>query len=81
MPRNLPESTDVFWEDGEVTRSSPREIKICPTHARHNWTTHVGYIDNGNGTISCKYCPWGAILSNVYRVKDEKIVDLRSVIR
>lgn len=38
--------------------------------------THKDYVDNRDGTITCKLCPWGTILDGRYRVKDGSIVDL-----
>jgi len=76
--QNLPNSNDEdFWEGAEKYTSSPRSIKICSDHTKETWMKHTGYIDNKDGTISCKYCPWGARISGRYRVLDECIVDLK----
>lgn len=74
---DLPPSEDEVWEGGQIERHKPVEIPICGTHNKDNWTKHIGYIDNLDGTISCKYCPWGARLPGYMRVYQERIVDLR----
>lgn len=78
---NLPPSNDEYWEDSEKIVSKPVSIKICATHTKENWYTHVGYVDNKDGTISCKYCAWGTMMPGYMRVKDEKIIDLRNLSR
>lgn len=76
--KELPSSDSEFW-DGEKFKHSPTEVKICKTHSRQNWVEHIGYIDNKDGTISCKYCGWGCFLPGYYRVLFEKIIDLRTL--
>lgn len=78
---SLPPSNNEYWEDAEMYNVPPRSIEICSTHTKYNWTTHEGYTDNKDGTISCQLCPWGARINlGRYRVLDGKIVDLRSPI-
>jgi len=73
---DLPESGDEFW-DGEKIPSTNRTIDICPTHARDNYMDHFGYVDNHDGVITCKFCPWGAKLPGYLRVSDGRLFDLR----
>ena len=63
--------------DGESETATNVRIAICSSHTKDNWTKHEGYIDNKDGTIGCKWCPWGTFLSGRYRVHEEKIVDLK----
>jgi hypothetical protein len=73
---SLPELTaEVF--DGEKIPLNPVPLHICETHTKDKWAEHTGYVDNHDGTISCKFCPWGAPLPGYMRLKDEKVVDLR----
>lgn len=76
---DLPESENEVWEGGEKYLNHPTNIQICSTHGRDNWMDHKGYIDNRDGTFSCKWCPWGARLPGYLRIHEERIVDLRSV--
>lgn len=73
---NLPKSDDEFWEDAEKYVGNPVKIQICDTHGK-NWKDHVGYKDNYDGTISCKFCPWGCRLPGYMRVYEGKVFDLR----
>lgn len=73
----LPASNDNFW-DGETHILKPKKIGICKTHSRSNWMDHRDYIDNRDGTIICKYCPWGAKIPGYFKVHEGRIVDLRS---
>lgn len=76
---NLPESSDKeFWGDAEQYKSENREISICSSHSKRDWMTHNGYIDNNNGTISCKFCPWGTILPGYIKLIDGRLRDFRS---
>lgn len=68
-----------FGGDGEVTQYSPVDIAICTTHRTSNWTTHTEYIDNKDGTVTCRQCPWGCKLPGYMRCWDGKIVDLRTL--
>lgn len=74
---NLPPTSDDYWEGAKTFKTLPVSINICSTHDKKNWIEHVGYINNHDGTIRCKYCPWGSKLPGYYRVIDERIVDLR----
>lgn len=79
---DLPASNDdEFWLDGERHHATPIKLPICETHGSDNWASHRGYIDNKDGTISCKFCPWGTRIPGWYRVVDEHIVDLRDLSR
>ncbi len=79
---DLPESSDLeFWGEGQ--RSSHRAIptKICHYHKGNDWLKEGGYIDNHDGTISCKWCPWGTTIPGYLKVVEGRIVDLRSLNR
>jgi len=65
--------------DGERMISKPIGIALCPTHTKDNWLTHIGYMDNGDGTIGCKVCPWGSMIAGYYRLVGDKVIDLRNV--
>jgi len=74
----LPRSDDEYWgEDSEKYISTPVKIPTCKTHTRKNWMKHVGYIDNKDGTASCKYCGYGFRIPGYIRILDEKVFDLR----
>ena len=79
--KNLPPSSDEFWQEAEKYAHEPRDMGVCKTHSRHNWREHDGYNDNHDGTLSCKYCSWGGIMGNRYRVQDGRIVELTSLNR
>lgn len=75
----LPDNSDAeFWADSETHISKPKRIEICQSHTRDNWMEHKGYKDNHDGTISCKFCPWGTKVAGYMKVFDEHIVDLRN---
>jgi len=74
----LPTSDDEYWEDAEKYNYPPVKVPICRTHGK-NWLKHTEYLDNHDGTISCKKCPWGGQLPGYMRVLDGKIVDLRKL--
>lgn len=74
----LPSSKDDFW-DGETAIHTPRPIAICETHGAKNYMKHTAYIDNHDGTVSCKFCPWGAMLPGYLRVLEGRLVDLRDL--
>lgn len=78
----LPDSQNEFW-DGEkhLSKQGLKLFTVCPTHTKDNWTTHDGYIDNKDGSISCKYCGWGSQIPGYMRVLNGKVVDLRSLSR
>lgn len=70
---DLPSSEDKNFWDGEVIRNTPQTIDICPTHSRKNYLTHNGYIDRHDGTVTCKFCPWGGLMSGNLRVIDGRL--------
>lgn len=76
---DLPTSDDEYWEGSNTSRHSPRQIKLCSDHGRKTWDKHEGYINNGDGTISCDRCPFGTKIPGYLRVLNGKIVDLRRV--
>jgi len=77
---NLPESTnEEFWGDAEKHTSVNRPIEICETHTKDNWSQHNGYIDNHNGTITCKFCPWGTFLPGYMKVIEGRVKDFRLI--
>ena len=75
---DLPASDNEFWE-GQKYSHKAVSVKICETHGK-NWMTHTGYIDN-HGTITCKWCPWGTTIAGYLKVKDGRIIDLRTLTR
>jgi hypothetical protein len=64
-----PTSNGKFWVDAETQHHKAVKIKICKKHS---------FIDNKDGTISCKFCPYGTRLPGYMRLYEGKIVDLRS---
>ena len=75
---SLPKSDDEYWEEAEKYPGSPTfPSKICPTHTKDNWTTHKGYADNHDGTISCKFCDWGCYLPGYMKLYNGGVFDLR----
>ena len=81
MPKKLeqlPKSEDKYWgEESEKYICTPKVIPTCKTHGKRNWTNHVGYLDNHDGTASCKFCPWGFRIPGYMRIYNEKVFDLR----
>lgn len=76
--KEFPKSEDKeFWEDAETYRSKGVPMPICETHGKDKWADHVGYIDNRDGTTSCKYCNWGFVIPGYMRIHNEKVFDLR----
>lgn len=74
----LPKSDNEYWEeDAEKYIGNPIEIPICKTHSKEEWMNHKGYVDNRDGTASCKYCGWGFRIPGYMRIFDEKVFDLR----
>ena len=63
--------------EGETYTSNPIVSHVCPTHTRETWKTHVGYIDNKDGTASCETCHWGFRIPGYMRVWNRRVVDLR----
>jgi hypothetical protein len=84
-PKNLPdlpESSDKeFWGEGQRYSHKPIPIKVCHIHTGKEWKKHGGYIDNHDGTITCKWCPWGTRIPGYLKVVDGRIIDLRSITR
>ena len=78
-PKDLPRSDDKeFWgEDAESYISKIEPIPICKTHAKGKWMEHVGYIDNKDGTASCKHCNWGFRIPGYLRIHKYRVYDLR----
>lgn len=77
-PDPLPRSESEFWEDAEKYISQGKPEIVCDTHKLGNWSEHLGYIDNYDGTASCKYCGWGFRIPGYMRIWNEKVFDLRS---
>lgn len=75
---DLPRSDDEYWEGAEKQMSSPKRVPLCQSHFK-NWEEHNGYLDNHDGTMSCKYCPWGARIPGYMRIHDERVVDFRKL--
>lgn len=75
----LPPSDDEFW-DGEVKVNRPQEVALCSNHRRGS-LEGTGFVDNRDGTVSCRYCPWGAKLSGYVRVHQGRLIDLRALER
>lgn len=72
---DLPKSDSEYW-DGEKYPGRSVKLSICETHGK-NWMIHMGYIDNKDGTATCKYCGWGFIIPGYLRILNEKVFDLR----
>lgn len=60
--------------------STLKDIAICESHTKDTWTQGT-YVDNHDGTVTCKFCPQGYRLAGYMRCINEKIVDLRSASR
>lgn len=60
--------------------STLKDISICESHSKDNWMNGT-YIDNHDGSVSCKFCPWGTRMAGYMRCINEKIIDLRSASR
>ena len=73
---NLPNSSDEFW-DGEVNiNPSPHWKTICSIHNEKEWL--VGeYIDNRDGTVTCRVCPWGTSLPGYFHIEGNKVRELK----
>jgi hypothetical protein len=75
---DLPKSDDEYWEgDTEKYVSHSQFIPVCSTHSKELWKTHVGYIDNKDGTASCEKCNWGFRIPGYMRIYNKRVVDLR----
>lgn len=77
--KNLPKSDDEYWDGAEKVPYRPSRIEICGTHTKENWTDHVGYKDNHDGTASCLFCGWGFMIPGYMRIHKGKVYDLRTV--
>ena len=75
----LPKSDDPFW-DGEKIRHTPQQISLCETHHPNRIFEHSGYINRHDGTVMCKYCPWGALLPGHLRVENGRLIDLNKIV-
>jgi len=77
-PDELPQTGNEYWE-GEKYSANPVPLHICDTHTKDKWSEHHGYIDNHDGSISCKFCPWGTRLPGYMRFINNHILDLRQL--
>jgi hypothetical protein len=75
---NLPPNDDDYWDGADVQRNTPVKMGLCESHFK-KWEKHNGYIDNHDGTISCKFCAWGTRLPGHMRVYMGKVVDFRKL--
>ena len=75
---NLPESRSDYWDGAETHLNTPKKIPICESHGK-KWAKFDSYIDNHDGTVSCRFCPWGTKLPGHMRVMNGKIVDFRKL--
>lgn len=62
-------------EGNDLTQLAP--LHICAVHNKDEWQRGE-YVDNHDGTVSCKFCPWGTALPGYMRLIDGKLIDLRS---
>ena len=76
---DLPQSEDKYWEGAETYRFNPIPVNICSTHGKTNWQEHTSYLDNHDGTVSCKFCSFGAKIPGYMKVIEGRIVDLRNL--
>ena len=76
--QELPKNSDEYWDGAETYLNQPKKVGLCETHFK-KWYKHEGYIDNHDGTISCKFCGWGTFLPGYMRLYNEKIVDIRKL--
>ena len=80
-PKELPKSEDKdFWDESAETYVSTPGVKspVCESHAKDSWYEHEGYVDNGDGTASCKHCSWGFRIPGYMRIYKEKVYDFRN---
>lgn len=75
----LPKSESEFWEDAEKYISQSKPIPVCEGHGKDKWKDFVGYLDNRDGTASCKYCGWGFRIPGYLRIHSERVFDLREI--
>lgn len=79
---DLPATSDLeFWNGAEVYRHTAKPIEICETHTGKNWMSHSGYVDNRDGTITCKWCPWGTRMAGHLRVINGRVINLMDLTR
>lgn len=77
--RKLPNIPTEVYEGGVSETHLPIKMPLCSTHSRDNWMQHAGYTYNGDGTISCQSCSFGAkINTGLFRVVNGRVVDLRN---
>ncbi len=77
---NLPESKDEeFWGDAEKHQNIRIPIDVCQTHSKERFMEHVGYRDNHDGSVGCKFCGWGSFIPGYYKVLNDRLVDLREL--
>lgn len=79
MPYDDTENNNQNQSQGEVIHKL-KKIRICAEHTPTGWVKGE-YFDNKDGTVSCKFCCWGARLPGYMRCIEGKIVDLRSMSR
>lgn len=73
----LPPSNHEYW-DGEKIKEERKRLPICQAHlTKEGWRQHEDFVDNGDGTVGCRLCGYGARLAGYFRVLEGKIVDLR----
>ncbi len=65
---DLPKSDDEYWEGANTFSQKLRPIGLCKEHE---------YIDNKDGTASCKNCPYGIRLPGYMKAYKGKVIDLR----
>ena len=75
----LPQSDDEYWEGANVARHTAKPVPLC-NHSKSNWMSYE-YINNNDGTVSCKTCGWGTPIPGYLRCHNGKIIDLRSQAR
>lgn len=79
---DFPPSDDLeFWGEGQRHRHQVIPIPICKGHNGKKWLEMTGYIDNHDGTIFCKWCPWGTQMPGYIKCVDGRIIDLWSISR
>lgn len=63
-------------EGNDLTQRVP--LHICSTHTKDTWM-QGNFIDNHDGTVTCKFCPQGYQLPGYMRCLEGRIVDLRTL--
>lgn len=77
--KSLPNDDSEFWEGAESYKEERKEIPFCLTHTKDNWLDHVGYRQEADGSVTCKFCPWGTRMPGYYRVQNGRVIDLRTI--